>query len=251
MTRIFALLFLTVLAAPAAAADLKVISAGSVRGLMAGMIEDYSARTGHKFEVTVGTTGQLRAIIASEQPADLIITSSTLMAELEKTGKLTPGSRTDLGRVGIGVAIRENAAAPDISTAEAFKKVLIEVRSVSYTDPAEGGTSGLYVVRLLDRFGIADAVKPKSVLTKGGRETVLEVVQGSAEIGIAFISEIVAVKGAKVAAAVPDAVQDYTVYAAAIPLSSADPANARAFIAALSSSAMAERWRAAGFEPPK
>ena len=79
------------LAAPADAADIKVISAGAVRGLIAGMIADYSRQTGHKFDFKVGTTGQLRAIIASGEPADLIIASAPLMAELEKSGKDAAG----------------------------------------------------------------------------------------------------------------------------------------------------------------
>jgi molybdate transport system substrate-binding protein len=238
-------------AGPLSAAELKVISAGSVRGLIAGMIEDYTKKTGQKFDFTVGTTGQLRAIIESGQPADLIIVSAPLMADLEKTGKLLPASRADLGRVGIGVAIREGASALDVSTPDAFKNTILGARSVAYTDPAEGGTSGLYFVGVLNRFGIADDIKKKAVLTKGGRETAVEVAEGRAEIGVTFISEILAVKGAKLTAAVPDAMQDYTVYAAAIPASSADPATARAFIAVLTSAEMAGRWKAAGFEPPK
>src|ERR1700749_2986053 len=103
MTRISAALIAAVLvSAPhASAAELKLISAGSVRGLIGGMVDDYSRQTGHTFKVTVGTTGQLRNIIKSGAPADLIIASQDLMGELEKTGKMMPGSRTDLGRVGI------------------------------------------------------------------------------------------------------------------------------------------------------
>src|SRR6266849_727577 len=116
--------------APARAADLKVISAGAVRGLIAEIIEDYSRQTGQKFDFTIGTTGQLRNIIASGQPADLIIVSAPLMAELEKTGKFQPNSRADLGRVGIGVAVREGAAVPDVATPESFKAALAAARSV-------------------------------------------------------------------------------------------------------------------------
>src|SRR5437016_1018534 len=103
-------------AAPAGAADLKVISAGAVRGLIAQIIEDYSRQTGQKFDFTIGTTGQLRTVITQGQHADLIIVSIPLMGELEKTGKLTPGSRADLGRVGIGVTVREGASVPDVAT---------------------------------------------------------------------------------------------------------------------------------------
>ena len=253
MIRIFSLAIAAWLAlsGPTAAADIKVISAGAVRGLIAGMIADYAQQTGHKFDFKVGTTGQLRAIIASGEPADLIIASGTLMAELEASGKMRAGSRADLGRVGIGVAVREGAAVPDFSTPEAFKQLLIGARSVAYTDPREGGTSGIYLIGVLERFGIADVVTRKAVLTNGGRAAVEKVAQGEAEIAVTLISEIVPVKGAKLAGPVPPAVQLYTVYAAAIPASSTDPAAAQAFIAALTGPALAGRWRAAGFEPPK
>jgi molybdate transport system substrate-binding protein len=239
------------LAAPAGAADLKVTSAGAVRGLIAQIIDDYSRQTGQKFDFTIGTTGQLRNIIASGQPADLIIVSAPLMGELEKTGKLTPGSRADLGRVGIGVAVRDGAAVPDVSTSNALRKALIAARSIAYTNPAEGGTSGIHFAGVADRFGIADAVKQKAVLTRGGREAAIEVAEGRAEMAIVFISEAMAVKGVKLAGPLPPPLQGYSAYAAAIPASSTDAAAARAFIAALTSPAMAERWRANGFEPPK
>jgi len=254
MTRLVAFtmaIIATLLAAPAGAADIKVISAGAVRGLIGGMIADYARQTGHKFDFKVGTTGQLRAIIASGEPADLIIASAPLMAELEQSGKMLPASRADLGRVGIGVAIREGATAPDLATPEAFKQALIAARSVAYSDPREGGQSGIHLARLLDRFGIAEAVAKKAVLTNGGHAAVEKVAQGEAELAVTFISEIVPVKGARLAAPVPEALQLYSVYAAAIPQSSADPAAARVFIVALTGPAMAERWRAAGFEPPK
>ena len=247
----FALSIMFALSAPADAADIKVISAGAVRGLIADIIADYSRQTGHKFDFKVGTTGQLRAIIASGETADLIIASAPLMAELEKSEKMMPASRADLGRVGIGVAIREGASAPDLSTPQAFKQALIDARSVAYTDPREGGTSSIYLMGVLERFDLVDAVTRKAALSKGGHDAVEKVARGEAEIAVTLISEIVPVKGARLAAAVPDQLQAYTVYAAAIPASSTDPVAARAFIAALTGPAMAARWKAAGFEPPK
>jgi molybdate transport system substrate-binding protein len=242
---------LSAVPAPAGAADLKVISAGAVRGLIAQIIDDYSARTGQKFDFTIGTTGQLRDIIASGQHADLIIVSTPLMGELEKTGKLTAGSRADLGRVGIGIVIRDGAAAVDVSTPDALKKALTEARSVAYTNPAAGGTSGIYFAGLTDRLGIGEAVRKKAILTRGGREAAIEVAEGRADLAAVFISEGVAVKGVKLAGPLPPPLQDYSAYATAIPVSSTDPAAARAFIAALTSPAMAARWKMNGFEAPK
>src|SRR5688572_30718546 len=115
------------------AAEIKVISAGAVRTVIAGMIDDYRKTSGDTFDFTVGPTGFLRDLIASGKPADLLMTSAPLMAEIAKTGKLTPGSRVDLGRVGLGVVIREGATAPDVSTVQAFKQALLNATSVAHT----------------------------------------------------------------------------------------------------------------------
>jgi molybdate transport system substrate-binding protein len=254
MKRVFFLLIslaVAFVAAPARAADLKVTSAGAVRGLIAGMIDDYKKQTGKTFDFTTGTTGQLRAIIQAGFPADLVITSGPLMTELEKTGNLTPGSRADLGRIGIGVAVKQGAPEPDVSTTEAFKQTLIAAKSVAFTDPNAGGTSGIYLVKVLDRLGIGELVKKKAVLTAGGKEAAEAVANGEAEIGITFISEILNIKASKLVAPLPADIQDYTLYTAAIPKASTDPDGARAFETHLTSPAMAVRWKAAGFEPPK
>jgi molybdate transport system substrate-binding protein len=238
------------MAVPAAdAAEIKVISAGAVRAIVNGMIEDYSKQTGHKFDFTVGTTGQLRNAISSGQHADLIITSAPLMAELEPTGKLVAGSRTDLGRVGMGVIVREGAPVPEIPTPEALKQVLINAKSIAYTDPKLGGTSVIQLMKVADRLGITDIVTRKGVLATGGEDAAEKVAHGQAEIAVTIVSEIV--PGSKLAAMLPGDTQLWTVYTSAIPMSSKEPAHARALINALTSPAMAQRWTTGGFEPAK
>jgi molybdate transport system substrate-binding protein len=232
----------------AGAAEIKVISAGAVRGVIGGMIEDYARQSGHKFNFTVGPTGRLREIIASGEPADVIIASAPLMAELEKTGKMVAGSRADVGRIGLGVVVRDGAPVPDVSTPEKLKQVLIDAKSVAYTDPKLGGTSYLHLVKVSQGFGIADIVTGKGVHATGGNDAVAKVANGQAELAVVLISEIHA-KGAKLAAPLPEPLQLWTVYSAAIPASSAEPEHARAFIAALTAPAMRERWTAAGWQP--
>ncbi len=245
------LMVVALASARADAAEIKVISAGAVRGLIAGMIADYARDTGERFDLKVGTTGQLRSIIASGQPADLIIAFSTLMAELEASGKVISGTRVELGRVGIGIAVRDGAPVPDVAGVQGFRQALVEARSVAYSDPRQGGASGVYFVGVLDRLGLADAIAQKAVLTNGGRAAVEKVARGEAELAVTLISEIVAVKGVRLAAAVPEPLQLYSIYAAGIPAGSSNPLAARAFIAALTAPSMAERWKAAGFEPPQ
>jgi molybdate transport system substrate-binding protein len=241
----------TLLAAPAGAADLKVTSAGAVRGLIAQIIDDYSRQTGQKFEFTVGTTGQLRAIIGSGFPADLVITSAPLMGELERTGNFTAGSRADLGRVGIGIVVRDGAGVPDVSTADALKKALIDAPRIAIVDPTAGAVYQSHLDSVYQSLGMTEVVAKKAVMQVGGKEVAEAVAAGQAELGVAFISEIIPIKGAKLAGPLPPALQGYVVYAAAIPKASTDPAAARAFTDALISPAMARRWTAAGFEAPK
>jgi molybdate transport system substrate-binding protein len=253
MLRIVSLIALasTLLTAPVGAADLKVTAAGAVRGLIARIIDDYSRQTGQTFEFTVGTTGQLRAIIASGFPADLVITSAPLMGELEATGNLVPGSRADLGRVGLGVVVRDGARVPDVSTPDAFKKALVDAPRIAIVDPTSGAVYDPHLYGVYKQLGITEVVTKKAVMQIGGKEVAEAVAAGQAEIGVAFISEIVAIKGVKLAGPFPPALQGYTGYAAAIPKASTDPAAARAFVNALISRAMAARWTEAGFEAPK
>jgi molybdate transport system substrate-binding protein len=241
---------LVVAATPAHAAELNVVAAGAVRGIIGSMIDDYSRQSGTKFHLTVGPTGQLRKAIASGDPVDLVIVSAPLMAELEGTGKIAPGSRIDLGRVGLGVVVREGAPLPDISTPDAVKAALIKAGSIAYTDPKLGGTSVEHLMKFADSAGIKDEVTRKGVISTGGNDAAAKVADGKAEIAIVPITDIHA-KEAKLVGGLPEPIQLWTVYAAAIPKSSADPAAARAFVAAMTAPAMHDRWVKAGWQPLK
>jgi molybdate transport system substrate-binding protein len=236
-------------AMPANATELKVISAGAVRGVIHEMIADYTKTSGVKFDFTVGPTGFLRDTIASGKHADLIIASAPLMAELEKTGKMTPGTRVDLGRIGLGIVIRDGAAAPDLSTAEALKKTLLDVKSIAFTDPKLGGTSTTHLMKVAEGFGIFEQVMRKGIHATGGNDAAAKVAKGEADIAVVLVSEIGEAKGAHLAAPLPEAVQLWTVYSAAIPASSTDPAAAKAFVAALTGPTLRSHWTAAGWQP--
>jgi len=250
MLRAAAFATLVVAAAPASAAEINVVAAGAVRGIIGGMIDDYSRQSGSKFHLTVGPTGQLRKTIASGEPVDLVIVSAPLMAELEGSGKIAPGSRVDLGRVGLGVVVREGAPLPDISTPEAVKAALLKARSIAYTDPKLGGTSVEHLMKFADSVGIKDEVTGKGVISTGGNDAAAKVADGKAEIAIVPITDIHA-KDAKLVGGLPEPIQLWTVYTAAIPKSSADPAAARAFVAAMTAPAMHDHWVKAGWQPLK
>jgi molybdate transport system substrate-binding protein len=238
------------MAMPADAAEINVVAAGAVRGIIRGMIDDYSKETGLKFNFTVGPTGQLRDALSSGKPVDLVIVAAPLLAELDSAGKIAAGSRIDLGRVGMGVVVREGTPSPDISTPEAVKAALTNAKIIAYTDPKLGGTSVEHLMKIAESFGIKDDVIRKGLISTGGDDAAAKVADGKADIAIVPITDIHA-KDAKLVGPLPDPIQRWMVYSAAIPTSSADPAAARAFVAAMTAPAMRDRWVKAGWQPAK
>ena len=235
-------------AMPAVAAEINVVAAGAVRGIIRGMIDDYSKETGLKFNFTVGPTGQLRDALASGKPVDLVIVAAPLLAELDSAGKIAAGSRVDLGRVGMGVVVRGGTPSPDISTPEAVKAALTNAKVIAYTDPKLGGTSVEHLMKIAESFGIKDDVIRKGLISTGGDDAAAKVADGKADIAIVPITDIHA-KDAKLVGPLPEPIQRSMVYSAAIPVSSADPAAARAFVAAMTAPAMRDRWVKAGWQP--
>jgi molybdate transport system substrate-binding protein len=240
-------LVLAMVAAPALAAEIKVVSAEAVRGALESVAAQFSKDSGHAISFAFMTAGQVRGKIEAGEAADIAIASSSVIAALVQAGKAS--QPVDLGRIGLAVAVRDGARVPDVSTPEAFVRALRAARAVSFTDPKAGGTAGIYFAGLLQRLGIADEITKKAVYSHGGRDAAGKVASGQAELAITFPSEIVPVKGAKVAGMLPESLQNYTVYAAAIPAASDKPDVALAYLAALTAATARPRWVAAGFEP--
>jgi molybdate transport system substrate-binding protein len=142
--------------------------------------------------------------------------------------------------------VRQGATAPDLSSADAFKKSLLAAHSVSYVSPAAGGTSGAYFEGLLKRMGIADAMKNKIVYRNQGSEVADAVAKGDAELGISFIAELAPNKGVKVAGPLPQEIQNPTDYVAAVTTTSSNADAARGFIQKMNSADGAAVFKAAG-----
>ena len=173
-----------------------------------------------------------------------------MVDELIARGKIAAGSRRNLAGVGVGVVVKQGAPKPDVSTVDAFKRALLAAKSVAYIDPESGGSSGIYIYidKLLKRLGIADQVRPKAKLKKGGHVADL-IVSGDAELGLHQISEIVAVKGAELVGPLPKDIQNTTTYAAGLSASVKDKSAAEALIKAFSGPAAAAVLKAKGMEP--
>lgn len=225
------------------------MSAGAVKAMVAALGAEFERETGNKLDLNFGTAGSLRDRLKAGEAADLVILSQSAIEALEKTGLFVPGSRTDLGRTVTGVVVKDGAAIPDISTPEAFKQALLKARAVAYTDPKAGGSGGTMFAGLIETLGIADAIAKKAVLCKGGYDVAGAIVDGRAEIGTTFISEVLPVKGAKVIGTLPGELHNTNTYTAAIAAGSAAPEGAKALLAKLTGPATRQRWTAAGLEP--
>jgi molybdate transport system substrate-binding protein len=151
----------------------------------------------------------------------------------------------DIARTAIGVAVREGAPKPDISTVDAFKRALLEAKSIVYNDPAIGATSGIHFASVLQRLGIADAVKSKSVLWQGGyaAEAILK---GQAELCVHQISELLPVKGVVMVGPLPAELNKVTTYSSSLLPSASDAG--RAFHAYLARPEFRAKFAAAGLD---
>ena len=231
------------------AVEIKVISADAVKSMVVALGAEFERETGNKLNLNFNTAGAQRARLTAGEAADLVILSESAIAALDKTGMFVAGSITDLGRTVTGVVVREGAAIPDISTPEAFKQALLKARSVAYTDPKAGGSSGTMFAAMLEQLGIAGEVNKKAVLGKGGHDVAVSIAEGRAEIGTTFISEVLPVKGAKVIGQLPGELHNTNTYTAAIHAKAASRDGAMALLRYLTKPASRERWTAAGLEP--
>ena len=233
----------------AKAAEMKVISGGAFKQVLNDLIAQYTKETGNKPDVVYQTVGQhLKLIASGEEIFDVAVLTPEAIDNLVKEGKVVPGSRTDLAKTGVGVVVKQGTPLPDISTVEAFKRTLLAAKSVAYIDPKAGGSSGIYVAKLLEQLGIAKDVNAKAVLVQGG-EVASHVVDGEAEIGIHQISEILAVKGAVLVGPLPPAIQNFTVYSAGVSSAAGDRAAATALVKFLSGPHALAIIKAKGMEP--
>jgi molybdate transport system substrate-binding protein len=220
-------------AGAATSAEIKLLTAGAYKQVVLALLPDFEKQTGHKVIVQNDTVGALVKRIESGEAFDVVVVSPTAIEELANKGKVVANSRANLARVGVGVMVKEGVARPDVSTVEAFKKTLLAAKSVAFIDPASGGSSGIYVAYLLSRLGILDEVKPKSKLIHGGL-VAEHIARGEAEIGIHQISEILPVKGVTLVGPLPEEIQRYTTYAAALAAASKVTEPATALIRVLS-----------------
>ena len=237
---------LLLLAVGAEAAELKVatIRAGDI--VLKELGPEFERTSGHTLRLIVDLAPTLARKIEAGEPFDVAILATPVLDRLIAMGKIAAATRTDLLRAGIGVGVRPGAPKPDISTVEAFKRALLDAKSIAYL---REGASGVYLAGLLERLGLAEALKPKTILADTDRVSEM-IASGEVELGMVVIPQMMSVPGVQVVGPLPAEIQSYISWTAGVSADTRQPEAARAFIDMLRSEAAATVIKAKGLERP-
>jgi molybdate transport system substrate-binding protein len=228
----------------AGAAEIRVLSAPAVRPVLTELAPMFERTSGHRLAIQFMFAPELKRRLDAGEPFDLAIYTPAVIEDVIKQGRITAGTRVDIARTGMGVAVRAGATKPDISSAEMFRSALRNASSIAY---AGDGTSGAYFMGLVDRLGLADELKPKLKPSSGN--PLSAVLSGEAEIAILNIPPILDERGAALVGPLPAELQNWIGYAAGIGAVSREVSAGRELIRFLTSEAAASVLKSKGMEP--
>jgi molybdate transport system substrate-binding protein len=224
--------------------EIVVLSGGAMRRFLTEAVPLFEGDSGCKVNIRFALTREMKAEIEAGAVFDLALLPRWAIDQLVETKKIAAGSPADIVHSLVGLMVRTGAAAPDIGTIDAFKSVLRQAKSISYSK----GPSGLYVADLLERLDLAAEMKDKTVFAVG-RPVGEVVASGEAEIGMQQIIENQPVKGAHLVGPLPKELGNFVPYTAGFAPGAYDKPQARAFVAFLASPEAVRIIRAKGMEP--
>jgi len=229
--------------------DVRVMTSGAFTAALLDLKAEFERTTPHKIVVVTTTMGTGETSIENRlkrgEPADVVIVNAEALDDFIKQGTVAAGSRVDVARSAFGMAVRAGAPVPDVSSVDAFKRALLEAKSIAYS----ASVSGTYLsTELFQRLGIADRVLPKSRRIEGERVGAV-IARGDAEVGFQQISELLPVPGITLTGPLPEGVQRVTIFSAGTAAKAPSPAAAKALVAFLTSPAAVLQIKKSGMEP--
>ncbi len=232
------------------AAEIHVMTSGGFTAAYNVLVPEFERTTGHKVITAYGASmgnapDAIPSRLARKERVDIVILAAPALEDLVRQGQVAAGSRVDLVRSFVGMSVRAGAPKPDISSADALKRTLLDAKSIAYSASA----SGVYIsTELFQRLGIADQVMGKSRRILSERVGAV-VARGEAELGFQQVSELLPVPGIDFAGPLPAEVQLTTVFSAAIATGSQEPEAAKALIQFFTTAAAAPAISRTGLEP--
>jgi molybdate transport system substrate-binding protein len=233
------------LSGAAGAAEIKVLSTQATEEAYKELVPQFEKGSGHKVTtIFTGTLGVMKRLSEGEA-YDLLIMSRQSIDELAQTGKVVAGSRTDIAKSGVGMAVGKGKPKPDISTVDALKKSLLAAKSIGYST----GPSGVYVVTMFQKMGIADEIKTKLKQTPTGVFVGSIIASGEAEIGFQQVSELSFFPGIDYVGPIPAEVQLITIFSAGIPAGAKQADAAKALVSFITAPAAAVIFKKHALDP--
>jgi molybdate transport system substrate-binding protein len=230
------------------AAEVTLIAPGGIRAAIDQMIPDFEKKTGHKVKATYGSGGGTKDRVIKGDAFDVPVVQPPL-PEVVASGHVAPASETPLATVWVGVAVRTGAPKPDISTADAVKRMLLGAKAIAYPNAASGAAAGVSFNETLQKLGIAEAMKPKIKIAQGGRGAMELLAKGEVDYGLTFISEIITEPGVEVVGALPKDISTPTGLVGFLAARAKEPEVAKALLAYLSGPEAAKVYTERGMQP--
>jgi len=227
--------------------ELTVLTVAPMQGAFASVLNQYERETGRHVALIVSTPARLAAALKGADAPDLVVLADDDLTPLAISSHLLARSRTAFVRDGLGVAVKQGAASPDLSTPASFRQALVDARTLGYADPSESA-SGRQVVELVAGFKLVDALKSKTSFGTG-ISALAPIAFGDVSLGLYPVSQIIATPGVRLVGPLPAELQRWTRYDIAL---AADPPNlseARELLRYLSGPGTHAGLRAKGFEP--
>ncbi len=241
--------FIAVQVTLASAAEIKVFSTVGLKSVLDELIPKFEKSSGHKLDVTWSTAALLTKRVQSGEQADALILIKSNVDTLLKEGKVAPDTETVFGQSVFAIGVKTGAPKPDISTADALKQSLLGAKGISYSDPATGGASGVYIAKQIERMGISDQMKGKTKHPPSGGLSGTLLISGDADIAINSKPELLSVPGVDVVGPLPGDMAFTVVYAAGVQSNAGQADAAKAFINYLKSPEAQAVFKAKGYDP--
>jgi molybdate transport system substrate-binding protein len=233
----------------AGAAEVKVFSTIGIKSVLEELIPKFEKSSGHKLDVTWSTAALLAKRVESGEQADAVILIKNNVETFLKGGKIVSGTDTLFGQSIFAVGVRAGAPKPDISTADAFKQSLLAAKGVSYSNPASGGASGVYIAKQIERMGITEQLKDKTKFPPSGGFSGTLLVSGDADIAIQSKPELLSVPGVAIVGPLPGDMAFTVVYAGGVQVGTTQADAAKAFVNYLKSPEAQAVFKAKGYDP--
>lgn len=241
--------------AMAQAAEIKVLAAVGMREVMLDLGPKFERATGHTLAMTFDASGVIVRRIETDEPVDVTMILRSRLERLTQAGKISPGSVADLASSIAAVAVRHGDRKPDISSPEAFKRMLLAARSIARPNPADGGASGVHIEHVLESLGILDEVKAKTIAfgQPGDPQAMpgYKVATGRADIALHQLQELLAVSGIDIVGPFPEDLQGAFMFSAGVAMRTKEADASKALIDFLRTPDAAAVIKAKGMAPAR